>query len=482
MINLKNIITQLEEEDYQKLLSQLNRAKADKFSRLLIIYREDQLSDEEIPETLKVNANAFYVLKSRLYEKLREYLINALTAPRVELLKKIATIPALVYDTQKDTAIAILTKLEKDLLQRDMPYELTGVYNALKKINIHSEKYYEYSQQYNKHVAYTLALDKAEDLLADFTKKSGDYYASRDESILELLHLIKKEMANVCRLYESHHLQVYQNILDVSFALFIPLPDAVKDDKPIEDILDETEKIFVDYPKDTNYQFLRNVLNFLTFEYYHKLNIYKKEAQYFDIVNDQLPNFLFYNHCGFTAKFLISRIERYVYLNMPGQLYEENKILVKKYEPDKNDVPCYITYMKYLAVSAYYAGKYDIAVKLLNELLNGVSFIKSAHFEIEVKMLLALCLSMNNKYDLAWTLIRNTSRKVGEMNKDGSYENAVVFIKMLKMTMGSKTKNVEEKLIPLKNRFELLNQGPKKLLEYINMDEKFIKKLAKPYK
>jgi hypothetical protein len=481
MLKLKSLIMQMKEDSFNALSSQLKDNKADKFHALLVHFRENHLSDEEIAESLKVNSNAYYTLKSRLYNKIQEFLTSNLSGPKADLLKSVANIPNLVFDTPRDTAMAVLAKLEKDLVEFDMPYELTNVYNALKKLHIHSPKYYEYTQLYNKHVAYTIALDKAEDLLANFHKTLGEYYASRNKSLLEVLLIIKKEMINLCRLYESHHLTVYGNILNISFALFVPLPDAIENDDPVEDILTSTEDILKNYPKDVTYQHLVTALNFLSFEYYHHLKLHKKEAQYFEAVNSRLSSFLLYNFCAFTSKFLISKIERYNQLNEEGKLYEENKQL-SDYTPDTSDIPNYINYTKYLAASAFHAKKYTEAVSLLNKLLNDVSFKNYAHSEIEIKLFLALSYSMINKYDPAHSVLRSASRKIREISEEIDYDNATVLIKMLSLQMDSNSKSAEEKLSALRNKFILLNGGQSKMLEYLKFSDEFIRVLAKSIK
>jgi hypothetical protein len=482
MLKLKSLILQMKEESFSSLSAQLKETKADKFHTLLVHFRENTLTDEEIAERLKVNANAYYTLKSRLYNKIQEFLTSNLSGPKADLLKSVANIPNLIFDTPRDTAMAVLAKLEKDLVEYDMPYELTNVYNALKKLHIHSSKYYEYTQSYNKHVAYTIALDKAEDLLANFHKTLGEYYASRNKSLLEVLLLIKKEMVNLCRLYDSHHLTIYGNILNVSFALFVPMPEAVDNDEPVEDILAATDVILRNYPKDVTYQHLITAFNFLSFEYYHHLKLHKKEAQFFEAVNSRLPAFLLYNFCSFTSKFLISKLERYSQLNEEGKLYEENQVLTSEYTPDQSDIPNYINYIKYLSASALHARKYNEAVTMLNGLLNDISFKSYPHAEIEIKLLLALAYSMLNKYDPAHSLIRSASRKIREMGEEMDYENATVFIKMLSLQMDSNSKSAEEKLIALRNKFILLNQGPTRMLECLKLSDEFIKVLARSIK
>ena len=482
MIKFKSIVLQLKEEEYNDLCQQFVDTKADKYLRLLKLYRENKYTDEDIQEMLSVNTSAYYTLKSRLFDKIQDFLTNNMSTPIIDLLKKVANIPTLIYDTHRDTAIAILSKLESELQNYDMPYELSSVYSALKKLHIHSQKYYEYTQLYNKHLAYTIALDKAEDLLSNFMKTLGEYYVSRNKDQIQYLSLIKQEMGHIGNLYESHHLRVYQSMVDVSFALFVPDEDSIKDDEPIEDILANLEKIFTTYGKDTNYQHLQLVYNFLAFEYYHKLNLPKKEARYFDIVDKSLQSFLLFNHCAFTTKFLISRIERHVELGTEGDLYEKNKTDLPNYEPDKTDVPNYINFAKYAATCAFYAKKYQEAVHILNSLINDISFKNYPHSEIEMKLLLALNYSMINKYDPATSLLRSVTRKIRELNDEMGYENALVFYKILSLQMGSSSRHMDQKLSQLFTRFEMLNQKSNRMLEYIKVDDSFIKTLSQVVK
>lgn len=482
MIKLKSIIQQLKEKEANDLIQQFKESKAEKYLTLFTHYRENKISDEEIQGILDVNTNAYYTLKSRLFDKIQEFLSNNLDSPVIDLLRKVANIPNLVYNTHRDTAIAILLKLEAELRDYDMPYELSSVYNALKKLSLHSPKYYEYTQAYNRHVAYTLALDKAEDLLANFSKTLSDYHASKNSQTIDILALIKEQVGHTARLYESHHLQVYKCIIDISFALFVPRPEAVKDDEPVEDLLAKMEKIFLAYPKDTNYQHLNLAYNFLAFEYYHQLKLYKKEAKYFDVVNENLQSFLLFNHCAFTSRFLVSKMERYVMNDMEKNLYEENVGLQDNYEPDKQDIPNYINYMKYLSVSAFYAKKYQEAVSILSRLVNDVSFKNHPHAEIEIKLLLSLFYSMINKYDPANSLMRSVARKVRESEDEIGYENASIFNKILSLQMSSSAKDVEQKIKQQFQRFEMLNNGSNRMLEFLKFDDAFIKHLAQGVK
>ena len=478
MLNIKGVIQKLSENEFTGIANKLSSRKADKFHSLLNYYRTNNVADDEIIENLQVTANAFYVLKSRLFEKIQEHLLEKQVGPKTDILRKLVSIPSLLFETQPEISIAILKKLEKGLIDNDMPYELTTVYSALKKLHLHSDKYYEYTQLYNKHVAYTLSLDKSEDLISDFIKNLGNYYGSRDEDLLEVFTLLKKEISNVSRLYDSHHLQVYKNLMDVSIAVFLPLPDVVINDDPIEDILDSTAKIISQYPKDSSYHYMTDVIGYLFFEYYNKLGLHKKADQYFGMLNVRLPAFLYYTHHCVSSKFLVSKLEQYVRLDIENQLCEENEKTFEKYNPDKLDVPNYVYYVIYMAASAYYGDKAAEASKLLSNLLNDISFKDHVHFEMEIKLFLSLTYLFSDKYDLSWTLVRNTTRKIRSINTDMSYDNAMVFASMLK-TQNSQKGDVTAKLIQLRNKFELLNNGPKRMLSFLKLDDAFIERFAK---
>src|SRR6478736_7697080 len=215
MAKLKNIIKQLSEKDFKTIYDSLIESNAEKSAYLLKSLRDRQLSDNKIMTELDVNANAYYTLRSRLNLKIEEYLMGQLESPRTDVLRKVANITEVLFTKKKAISVATLKKLEKELIDYDLANELTVIYKSLKKLNINSPDYFQYSQLYNRHVAYMLALDKAEDLLADYFKKYGNFLLSNNETDKLGLTILKQEMENVAKLYQSHRLYVYQSALNV---------------------------------------------------------------------------------------------------------------------------------------------------------------------------------------------------------------------------------------------------------------------------
>ncbi len=477
MAKLKNIIKQLSEKDFTAIYNSLLESNAEKSAYLLKALRERSLSDNKIMTELDVNANAYYTLRSRLNLKIEEYLMEQLESPRTDVLRKVANINEVLFTKKKAISVATLKKLEKELLDYDLANELTVIYKSLKRLNINSPDYFQYSQLYNRHVAYMLAVDKAEDLLADYFKKFGDYLLNGGEIEKLGLTLVMKEMQNVANLYESHRLYVYQSCMYVFHRLFVEVDDNMQDGESIEDIFAKVQKIFESYHLDSIYYHLNLVFEFLKLEYYNHYKVYRQAEKYFEEVNDACANLLVnYSTYTFPAQFLISKIERHLRNGTETELYAENETVFEDFEVDSQDVPKHIIYVLYRALSCYYVDKFDEAAKLINNLLNEVSLKKYPYAQLEIKSLLALQYVLLKDYELFNQLSNSIQRQIRLFGKD-SCENIMLFLKILKIATSEAKKEKAKKisnLIPRLQATSVTYFAPTRL---IKLDEKFIKML-----
>ena len=110
MAKLKNIIKQLSEEDFVAIYDSLIESSADKSAFLLRAMREKQQSDNKIMEELDVNTNAYYTLRSRLNQKIEEYLLQQMENPRTDILKKVANINEIIFTKKRAIAVATLKR------------------------------------------------------------------------------------------------------------------------------------------------------------------------------------------------------------------------------------------------------------------------------------------------------------------------------------------------------------------------------------
>lgn len=480
MAKLKNIIKQLSEDDFVAIYDSLIESSADKSAFLLRAMREKQRSDNKIMEELEVNTNAYYTLRSRLNMKIEEYLLQQMENPRTDILKKVANINEIIFTKKKAIAVATLKKLEKELLDYDLSNELTIVYKFLKKLHINSADYFNYSQLYNKHVAYTLAVDKAEDLLAEYFKKYGIYTLSGDETSKMELSLMSREMNNVCALYKSHRLYVYQSCINIYHRLYVEQEETMEDDlEPIEDIIMNVQKIFEDYNLDSIYYHLRIAFEYLKLEYYDHYKVYRKAENYFEEVNDSCADLLSnYTLYTYPAQFLMTKIKRHVRVGSVEEMRDENEGIFHDYEPDKNDIPNYITYVIYRALSCYYNKRYDEAARWVNNLLNEISLKKYPAAQLEIKTILALQYCMVRDYDLFNQLINSIQRQIRLLGKDAC-EHVVIFTKMLKISISDSKKNKKSKIENLAEKIKNIELDYFTPTLLVKINEEFIDNLSK---
>jgi len=324
-----------------------------------------------------------------------------------------------------------------------------------------------------------LAVDKAEDMLADYFKKYADFLLNGGEVEKLGLSLLMKEMQNVGKLYESHRLYVYHSCMYIFHRLFVEVDDNMQQDgESIEDIFAKVQKIFESYHLDSIYYHLNLVFEFLKLEYYNHYKVYRQAEKYFEEVNDACGNLLVnYSTFTFPSQFLISKIERHIRTGNEADLYAENEAIFEDYEVDMLDIPRHIIYVVYKAISAYYVGKFDEAAKLINGLLNDVSLKKYPYAQLEIKSLLALQYTLLKDFELFNQLSNSIQRQIRMFGKDGC-ENIQLFIKILKISVSEAKKEKTKKIsavVPKLTGIKVSYFAPTLLVRF---DDALVKKLA----
>lgn len=478
MSKLKNIIKQLSNEDYESIFDNLSNNGAEKSAQLLKYMREKQLADAKIMELLDVNSNAYYTLRSRLNQKIEEYLLQQMENPRTDLLKKVANIQEIIFTKKRAIAIATLKKLEKELADYDLSNELTIIYKLLKRLHINHEDHFSYKQSYNRHIAYMLALDKSEDIIADYFKKYGQYFLTNNPQLKFELTLLFKEITNVSKLYQSHRLYVYHSLIYVFHRLFVDEGEEMnKEEEPIEDVLREVEKIFEIYYLDSNYYHLKVVFEYLKFEYYTHYRVFKKAEKYYEDVNINLPNLVSnYGLFTFSSLAMLTKLKRALRMDTESSLYEETKLQFQDFETSTEDTPQFIIYHVYRSLTCYYAEKFDEASKWLNKLLNELSFKKFPEAHLEVKLLLLLQYCVMDDLELFNQLLSSTQRQLRALGKDNS-ENIASYIKLLRVSISETGKQKMPKMKALMGRI-FPDENPFSALNLLKFNDKFLEQLT----
>ena len=457
MAKLNQIIQDLNHEDYENVFKSLIEGNAEKSAHLLRYLKENSLKDNEIMAELKVNSNAYYTLRSRLNQRIEEYLLQKMESPRADLLKKVANIHEVISTQKRAIAIATLKKLERELLDYDLSNELTIVYKYLKKLHLHSEDHFNYKQLYNQHVAFNLALDEAEDSLGAYFSKYGEYYLTDNQSIQVELDLLAEKLNNTRTLYKSHRLFVYQNCQTLFTDIFVAEKLNFEN---LKERFEKLEVIFETYYLDSTYYHLKGLIEALKFSANIKAGNLEQAELYADEVSDYLPQ-LVMNFQSFTFPAVILNLYLDWYYNRGEieNLANWNRENFSDYEPDVQNIPGIVTYYSYRALTDFLAGKYEDSSASINQLLNEISFKSYPVTLMDLKLFLAIIYAAMDDYELFSQLAHSIQRQIRILGKENA-QHAVFLIKYLKSYFSGAKKNRKEKLL------EFYNQSKEALPNY----------------
>ena len=447
MAKLKTLVKQLSNQDFEIVYEQLLTSNAEKSAQLLRFLRERQLSDNKIMEALEVNTNAYYTLRSRLNMKIEEYLVHQMENPRTDLMRKVANVGEAIFTKRRALAIATLKKLEKELKDYDLANELTVVYKHLKHLHLNGAEAFSYSQLYNRHVAYMLALDKAEDLLADYFRKYGSYLMTASDLEKLELTLLRKEIGNIAQLYESHRLRVYYNCCDIFHRIYVePELNDKLDLSSLEDLFIDMELIMDKYYRDLNYHHLQLVFEYLKLLYYQQQGNFRKAEGQSEEIADRagilMGNYHLYT---FPSHYLTTAIVRSQRNDSAVQLHKQFTEIFQDTEIDADDVPRGIVFHSCRAVAAMLAKDYEGSGRILVGMINELNLKKYPLAHIEVKLLLCLAYSLQKDEELMSQNINSLQRQI-RLYGDENTRHASMFIKAMKTAVVGNRANKTAKI------------------------------------
>lgn len=484
METLNKTIKKLNDQEYQNLLSAVAGRKNNKPYLVLEAARQYNYDETKMIEMLGVNASTYYTLKSRLNEKIAQYLSTNVQNPISVLKEKVSMVPAMHFGNDRDVAIRALKNLEKQLIEYDLSNELIVVYKVLARLSMYNGDFDYYEKEYNKHVAFSLSVVKAEDLFFDFTKRTGQYLLTREERDLESMKTVLRELTNISELYHGHRLFVLFNIVRIYYLCTITTrSENLKAlEIEIDTILQQIKKHFETYEMDTFYQSIRFLVDFLYFEYYQRTGNTVRADHYYHQVNSQVsevankPVFSFY-----VTQFLNSKLERFIQNGELSHLTNLNGELEGCFELNSNEPYPFIQFKKFIAISKFYEGDYNGAAKTINSLRNDLSLKKFLYSDVECKLFQALNYAMMDEDGLCAQLIQSIKRQTGE--DESLFESASIFIKMLKAAIKPEEfRKKVKKVTELYDAFKASNTGSNKILWFVKMDESVIRRLANPIK
>lgn len=486
MDTLNKTIKKLSEDEYQALLQEVSGKKKNKPYLVLETTRRSDVDDSTMMELLQVNPSTYYTLKSRLNTKIAAILSKKVHNPIKGLMDEVARVPANLYGTNKEFSIRALKDLEKQLIEYDLSAELIVVYKTLAELHLYSDEHEHYEQLYNKHVAFSLAVRKAEQLYHKFIKTMGVYKLTLDEEAFSELKNMMQQMQNICELYDSHRLFVLYNIIRIYYLCNISESneEGLKTrELEIEKILQEMSKIFEKYNLDTTYQNTKSLIDFLFFEYYQKTNNQIRADYYLERLNPVIAEVSGRHIMSFyISQFMNAKVLKYLNDGNADQLVALNDQLERNYDVDPNEVYHYVTHEKFKSVCRFYKGDFSGAAKAINDLRNNISLKHYLYSDVDAKLFQSLQYCILGEDGLCLQIISSLKRQIKSQEEE--YSSVKVFVKLLKAALKpadyrKKIKKINE----LWAEFETANSSAKyPVLSYLKLDEMLIRKITNPIK
>jgi tetratricopeptide (TPR) repeat protein len=460
MIKLKQVIIQLSDNDFEKISNSLKKTKAENYCLLLQSYRSGKLPDAEITEKLGISSNSFYVLKSRLYDKIQEHLSVDVFSTQESLMKQLLQVPEVCFNMPRETAIAFLHKLEKELLKFDLHNDLLVVYSALKKMHLYSEKYFYYSQLFNKQTALGLSLEKAEEILGNFNRILGQHSFSKSQQHLDTLYFLKNEINNLYELNPSRQIEIIKYFVELQLAIFCE--ESKGGSVPIAEVIQQARKVFAELPDTSVQKKWEFVLDYLSFEYYLGIEEYKASTPLYEKVNENLSTLLLYNNICATHKFLVSKIKFCNETSRTDDLMVDPKKTEIYY--DKDDSHAGVQIALYNSMLYYKQRNFKEAINMLNAILNNFSFKDLFHESINIKLTLAYFYLVQKDFDMVEITLKSVSRKI-KSEQHERYYHVLHLIKIFESEMNNagSTKSINKN----KDFFVLFNANNKKSNEVL---------------
>ncbi|MEX0966852.1 MAG: hypothetical protein WD077_06415 [Bacteroidia bacterium] len=481
---LNKTIKKLNEQDFENLILEIPGGEDSKPYAVLTAARNNNYSDSEMMEMLKVNPSTYYTLKSRLKTKVAYILSKKVDNPISELMEEVARVPATLYGTSKAVSIRALKDLEKQLIEYDLSNELIVVYETLARLNLYNEEYEKYDMLYSKHVAFSLAVTKAQKLFYSFIFRIGNYGLTGHEEDREELNDVRRKLNNIQELYDSHRLFVLNNIVRI-YHLSMTTEDVQELrslEIEIENILKSINEIIQKYELDTFYQKMKFIVDFLYYGYYVKTGNYVRAEHHYKKIIGEVPELSKHHVFNFyILSFLSDRVQHFIATGNSEILFAKNDEILENLDIERDEIYHNTVFHQYQAICKHYKEDHFGAAKMINDLRNEVSLRNFVKTDIECKLFQAMEYCIAGEEDLCVQLINSVNRQVKDM--EGNSEHAKIFIKFIKAAL--KSTEFDKKVKRLKrlaDEFNAENTGDNRMLTFIKLDEPFFKKLASPFK
>lgn len=364
------------------------------------------------------------------------------------------------FSTPREVASAILLKLEKDLLKFDLHNELVILYSILKRIYLFSDKYFYYSQQYNRHVAFTLSIEKSFDLLGEFNMKLNLYLFSKSKGLINELLFLYREMDDYYILNPDRQIEIIKCFIELQLNIFCNQFQKLD----VLSVLNRCNNLLQNLPDSFHMKKWMDAHNYLYFEYYLSKTQTIQTEQYYREIELNLKNLLLYTPICATSRYLLSKVQ---YLTEQNRVSDLRKMKTEHLLIDPNDGFSEISLNIYKSLLLFFNEKPKEAITIITEIINDNYFKDFIHTYLELKLTLAYYYITVKEFMMAENILKNMARKL-KSDETLNYPNVFNLIKFFNSIIlagdkGKVTENQKDYLI----LFIAKNKGDIALINYL---------------
>lgn len=437
---INELVQGLNDSEFQELINIVGPPHS-KFQKLLQLSVDPQIKESRIPNLLGINQGSYYTLKSRLIKKITIHLSTQLKNPEAIIKEEAARITSLVFKNNKEASVRMLKDLEKKLLNYDLSNELALVYKNLSRLNRYNPEYNLYESLYNRHVAFSLAVQRAEDHFLDFIFNYGQYKLSGESKYLKLMDAGVSDLESTLNLYESdriyilyHQVNIYRNCIK------LPIDLLRKHEMEVEEVSDKIRRIILGHPLDNFYQAYKFIPDFILFEYYSNIDNEVRAEYYLNRILPILRESSKLTWWPFhISRFIAGVIRLYQINSKTDFLTRVIYHLERDYRLNPEETYHFLVFERFKAMVSFYTKDYHQAASTISKIRNTLNLRDFQKADLEMKFLQILFFSLAGDFDFAHSLLISVRRQVSALHN--FYPSTKSFIKFLQTVIKDAEEN-----------------------------------------
>lgn len=415
MLKIRKIVTELSEANYKGLCEKFKKNSGNKFLRLLELYRRSDYTDEDIRRHLKMEAPAFYTLRSRLMDRIQDHLLASPSYQDVDQFAFYCFSNEALFNSGKEYGTAMLEKLLINYEKSGCMIGALSVLSVLKQLNANNQRSLLFARKYSECYEKLMLQERTNELSTRFSQTLTKYLLSADDKFLRDLDICYRELDQLVQRLNFASAEILRELIRLQMILFVPQYRAVLSQE-FEIIIKRCRALFSEMPEVHPYRNYEMVLPFFQFEFYSQNENIDFQFSLINEVGENLERFLKLNYIT-CPLFFIGSVNAFLrYHGLEPLRLDSHEEIVSMLDESDMATGYYANY--YQGTTYYFERNYKEASRILNTAVSELSTIEFPMCDIEVRLALVLCSVKQKDYKLAIELLEKLRRKQQSLVSD----------------------------------------------------------------